>query len=138
MKVGQAAYEKSCADCHVADGTGIPGLYPPLAGNPNMNAKDPVSVIHILLAGSTKPLMGEGMPNYANLSDADLAAMSTYIRNSWGNNAPAVSESEVKKLRRIVVKRDPKLGETPAAPPPASEPAPEAAPAAEAAPAEAK
>ncbi len=138
MKLGQAAYEKSCADCHVADGTGIPGLYPPLAGNPNMNAKDPSSVIHILLAGTTKPLMGEGMPNYANLSDADIAAMSTYIRNSWGNNAPAVSEGAVKKLRKIVVKHAPKTAEAPAAPPPASEPAPTAEEAPEAAPAETK
>lgn len=131
MKAGQAVYDKTCQDCHVADGTGIPGLYPPLAANPNMSATPHDSVVHIILAGTKKPIMGEGMPGYPQLSDKEIADMATYIRNSWGNSAPAVSEADVKKLRKTLTK----TGQlTKAAPAPAAAPAPEAPPA-EAAPA---
>jgi mono/diheme cytochrome c family protein len=134
MAAGKAIYDKTCQDCHQLDGTGIPGLYPPLAGNVNMNARPHDSVVHIILAGTKDPIAGEGMPGYPQLSDADVAAMSTYIRNSWGNNAPAVSEGDVKKLRRTLDKLGMLPKPAPAAP---AEAAPaEAAPATDAAAAE--
>ena len=128
MKAGQAVYDKSCQDCHQIDGTGIPGLYPPIAGNVNMNATDPSSVIHILLAGTKNPMAGEGMPGYHHeFNDQQIADLSTYIRNSWGNSAPAVKAGDVRKMRRYLDK----VGHLPKAPAPAA-----AAPPAEAAPAE--
>lgn len=104
MAAGQAVYAKECGDCHLEDGTGIPELYTPLAGNHNLNVADPTSTIRILLNGQENAFSGEGMPDYAKLSDKDLAAVATYIRNSFGNNAPEVTQGEVAKLRELTVK----------------------------------
>lgn len=86
---GAAIYTAKCASCHKADGKGG-GSFPALAGNKDTNAKDPTAVIAIMLHG--KGLM----PKYqGKLSNAEIAAVLTYIRSSWGNNAPAVAEADV-------------------------------------------
>lgn len=106
MAHGQEVYEAGCTDCHLEDGTGIPTLYPPLAGNPNVNANDPSSIIQITLDGSghedNPSPYGEGMAAFPQLSDKDVADMATYIRNSWGNSAPAVKENDVLKIRELI------------------------------------
>ena len=104
MTAGQAVYAKECGDCHLEDGAGIPELYTPLAGNHNLNVADPTSTIRILLNGQENAFSGEGMPDYAKLSDKEIAAAATYIRNSFGNAAPVVTEAEVAKLRALTVK----------------------------------
>jgi len=90
---GKAVFQKSCAACHQASGKGIPGAFPALAGNAFVQgpAQDPATV---LLRGRG------GMPDFsASLSDADMAAVLTYVRTSWGNRADALTEQQVATLR---------------------------------------
>jgi len=90
---GKAVYQKNCAACHQATGKGIPGAFPALAGNTFVQgpARDPASV---LLKGRG------GMPDFSqSLNDGDIAAVLTYARSSWGNQAPGLSEGDVTTLR---------------------------------------
>jgi len=90
---GKAVFQKSCAACHQATGKGIPGAFPALAGNAFVQGpgQDPATV---LLKGRG------GMPDFsASLSDADMAAVLTYVRTSWGNRGDALSEQQVAALR---------------------------------------
>lgn len=90
---GKAVYQKNCAACHMATGKGIPGAFPALAGNTFVQgpARDPATV---LLRGRG------GMPDFSqNLSDGDIAAVLTYARSSWGNQAPGIPEGDVAALR---------------------------------------
>lgn len=90
---GKAVFQKSCAACHQASGKGIPGAFPALAGNAFVQgpAQDPATV---LLKGRG------GMPDFsASLSDADMAAVLTYVRTSWGNRGDALTEQQVAALR---------------------------------------
>ncbi len=98
---GAAIYATNCAGCHNAAGTGTPGAFPPLAGN-DVVTGDPKKVIHVLLYGLSGPLEVKGqkfnnvMPAWkGTLKNADIAAVATYIRSTWGNKASAVTEAEV-------------------------------------------
>ncbi len=111
MKAGQQVYADECAGCHKADGKGTPGLFPTLAGAPTVQQSDPTSLLHVVLRGAlsvatpTAPT-GAGMPAFSwLLTDDQTAAVVTYIRNSWGNNAPAVSAGDVGKTRAMLVER---------------------------------
>ncbi|MBR0961614.1 c-type cytochrome [Bradyrhizobium japonicum] len=106
MKAGQAVYAKLCIACHEADGTGAPRIYPPLPGNALLQSINPSSTLRIILDGAhtvttpRAPNTGE-MPGYAKqLSDGEIAAVTNYIRNSWGNAAPLVAPSQVAKARK--------------------------------------
>jgi mono/diheme cytochrome c family protein len=99
---GKAIFETNCASCHQANGKGTPGAFPPLAGNKDVTAKDPTPIIKIVLNGLNTPKTingqkyGGGMPPWkSTLSNADVAAVLTYVRSSWGNKAPAVTEKQV-------------------------------------------
>jgi mono/diheme cytochrome c family protein len=99
---GKAIFDKNCASCHQANGKGTPGAFPPLADNKDVTAKDPTSAIKIVLNGLNTPktINGQkysgGMPPWkSTLSNADIAAVLTYVRSSWGNKAPAVTEKQV-------------------------------------------
>ena len=105
MKAGKAIYADRCSACHTPNGGGQPGLFPRLADSPLINSDSTTSLIHVVLTGS-RPVdtqaapTAPGMPSFdANLSDADVANVLTYIRNSWGNSAAAVADSDVKALR---------------------------------------
>lgn len=105
MKTGQAVYARLCIACHEADGTGSPRIYPPLPGNALLQSVNPSSTLRIILDGAhtvttpRAPNTGE-MPGYARqLSNADIAAVTNYIRNSWGNAAPLVTPAQVAKAR---------------------------------------
>jgi mono/diheme cytochrome c family protein len=105
MVAGQAIYVDRCATCHAGSGEGIPHLFPKLAKAPLVNGDDPTSLIRVVVEGSragatdARPT-APGMPALGwNFSDADIANVLTYIRNSWGNAAPAVTADEVKTLR---------------------------------------
>lgn len=90
---GKALFQKNCAACHQANGKGIPGAFPALAGNALVQGA-PVEAATILLKGRG------GMPDFsASLSDADIARVLTYARASWGNTAGAVPDTEVASLR---------------------------------------
>ena len=98
---GKAVFLLNCAACHRANGQGG-GPYPPLAGNPDVNKVDSAALIQIVLNGRTGPITvngkqyGGNMPSWrGQLSNAEIAAVLTYVRSSWGNSAPLVSEDQV-------------------------------------------
>jgi mono/diheme cytochrome c family protein len=107
MAVGAAVYAHACVACHEADGSGAPRIYPPLPGNANLQSVDPSSTLRIILDGAktvTTPRAPNpgSMPAYAKqLSDQQIADVTNYIRNSWGNAAPLVTPAQVKKARRM-------------------------------------
>ncbi|WP_104096950.1 cytochrome c [Stutzerimonas kunmingensis] len=108
MTAGRGLYEVRCSACHTPDGEGIPTLFPKLANAPLVNARDAVSMIRVVLAGNRAGSTdaaptGPAMPSFAwNLSDENIADVLTYVRNSWGNAAPAVSADEVRKQREAL------------------------------------
>jgi mono/diheme cytochrome c family protein len=106
MKAGQAVYARFCIACHEADGSGAPRIYPPLPDNALLQSADPSSTLRVILDGAhtvttpRAPNTGE-MPAYAKqLSDEQIAAVTNYTRNSWGNAAPLVTAAQVKKARK--------------------------------------
>lgn len=107
MSAGQSIYAHACVSCHEADGSGAPRIYPPLPGNANLQSTDPASTLRIILEGvqtvTTPRAPNPGsMPAYAKqLSDEEIADVTNYIRNSWGNAAPLVTPEQVKKARRL-------------------------------------
>ncbi len=108
MQQGQAIYNNQCAACHTVAGEGIVGLFPRLSGTPLVQQSQATSLIRVVLEGSRAVATnaaptGPAMPSFAwRLSDADVAAVVTYIRNAWGNAAPAVSASEVANMRQML------------------------------------
>jgi mono/diheme cytochrome c family protein len=104
MAGGEKIYRGACVACHEIDGSGAPRIYPPLPGNANLQSADPLSTIRIILDGAetitTPRAPNKGsMPGYAKLSDQEIADVSTYIRNAWGNAAPAVTAIDVARAR---------------------------------------
>ena len=103
---GKRNYDMICGVCHGPDGTGKPNQAPPLAGSEWVNTKGFERLAHIPLTGLNGPLQVEGKdwnlsmaPMGAALSDADLANVLTYIRESWGNKASPVTADDVKAVR---------------------------------------
>lgn len=107
LATGARLYETHCASCHQADGKGVQPGYPPLAGNRALTTSSAVNAIRIVLNGGFAPgTTGNprpyGMPPFGPvLDDREVAAVVTYLRASWGNDAPAVSGLEVNKYRSV-------------------------------------
>ena len=105
MAAGKAVYDHNCVSCHEADGSSAPRIYPPLPGNALLQSGDPLSTLRIILDGAqtvtTRRAPNPGsMPAYAKqLSDSEVADVANYIRNSWGNAAPLVTPTQVKRAR---------------------------------------
>ncbi len=100
---GAALYKQTCAACHQDNGKGIVGAFPPLAGSAVVNREDPELLIQIVLQGyNARPDYGAMPPMADQLTDAEIAAIATHERSSWGNKAPAVTEEDVKKIRDYV------------------------------------
>ena len=105
MTNGEKLYKGSCVACHEVDGSGAPRIYPPLPGNANLQSADALSTIRIVLDGAetittTRAPNTGSMPAYDKMSDQDVADVVTYIRNAWGNAAPAVAAADVAKARK--------------------------------------
>ena len=107
MKAGAAIYAHACVSCHEVDGSGAPRIYPPLPGNPLLQSADPASTLRIVLDGAQSvttpraPNKGS-MPSYAKeLSDQQIADVTNYIRNSWGNSGSAVTAGQVANARKV-------------------------------------
>jgi mono/diheme cytochrome c family protein len=108
MRTGEAIFVDQCSACHLMQGQGQTLAFPPLAKSANLQQSDPSNAIHAVLAGlRATPTMAHPtpftMPAFAwKLDDAQVAAVATYARNSWGNAAPAVTADQVGKLRAKV------------------------------------
>jgi mono/diheme cytochrome c family protein len=110
MRAGEAIYKDSCAACHRATGSGEAHLFPRLAGSALVQSNDPTTLVRVVLQG-TRAVSTAGMPTAPampafdwRLGDAQVAAVLTYIRNSWGNAATAVSPGTVAKQRTSLAK----------------------------------
>lgn len=106
---GAKVYAERCADCHGKDGNGAAGIYPPLNGNSSVNEPTGINATRVVLLGGFAPVT-EGnarpysMPPFAQqLSDADVAAVVTYIRQSWSNKASIVMERDVVQNRHTPI-----------------------------------
>ena len=104
MARGEVVYGQVCAACHQADGKGVPGAFPPIAGAGEFygDAKNHAKIIvhglngEIVVLGTT---WNGAMPPQGTLSDYDIAAVATYERHSWGNNDGIVTPDDVKAVR---------------------------------------
>ncbi|GAB3039098.1 cytochrome c [Oleiagrimonas citrea] len=106
---GRVIYRRDCSACHQKDGRGVANVYPPLAGNSVVRAANPVNPVRAVLLGGFEPTTAMyprpySMPPYAQrLSDRDVAAVVSYIRQAWGNAAAPVSPSMVGEYRSIPI-----------------------------------
>jgi mono/diheme cytochrome c family protein len=90
---GAKVFADNCAACHQASGEGIEGAFPKLAGNAFVSG-DPAKPVGVLLNGRG------GMPTFRDdLSDAQIAAVLSFVRSHWGNSAPAIEAAFVAKIR---------------------------------------
>ena len=102
---GAATYSAQCMHCHGARGEGVAGAYPALAGNRGVLMNEVANLVEQTLRGGFAPTTAAnprpfGMPPFMlTLSDQDVAEVLTHVRNSWGNQAPAVTELDVKRVR---------------------------------------
>lgn len=100
---GANLYKQVCAVCHQDNGKGVSGAFPPLAGSPIVNNDDPEMMIKIILQGYDARSEYAVMQPFADqLSDAEIAAIATHERSSWGNDVPEVKEEDVKKIRDFI------------------------------------
>ncbi len=97
VEQGRSAYA-ICAACHQADGRGLASIAPPLAGAASVTGA-PEALIDIVLRGRDVDAAYPNMPPLAGLSDEQLAAILTYVRQAWGNAAPAVAAGDVRARR---------------------------------------
>ncbi|MBV8196667.1 MAG: cytochrome c [Candidatus Eremiobacteraeota bacterium] len=91
---GKAIYTGKCVSCHKANGAGLPGAFPALAGNKNVTAADPSGMVASIKNGKGSMPAWKGQ-----LSNAQIAAVATYVRSSWGNKASAVTEKDVAAVK---------------------------------------
>lgn len=106
MHRGAEIYSDACSSCHLDNGIGQSRFFPPLGKDAMLQQSDPTGLEHLILGGTNigvsaarpSPL---SMPSFAwKLTDQEIADVSTYIRNSWGNQAAPVSASDVGDLRK--------------------------------------
>ena len=101
---GKKTYDRICSPCHSADAKGIPTFSPALSGSKIVLGPSN-KLIRVLLRGSEElkndPRHNNKniMPSQADLKDRRIANLLTYIRNNFGNNAPAITADEVKTIR---------------------------------------
>lgn len=101
---GKKVYDSVCLACHMADGSGVPGMHPPLIETEWVNG-DKERLIEITLNGMSGKIEVNGetynsiMPPHSHLSDKQIADVLTYVRQSFGNNASEITVEEVQKVR---------------------------------------
>jgi mono/diheme cytochrome c family protein len=107
---GAQLFLANCAACHQATGLGLPGVFPPLVGSSWVkdNAAWPVNIILHGLVGEIEVAgkkYNNVMPAFKQLSDDDIAAIVTYIRQQFADNASAVDAARVKEIRSATANR---------------------------------
>lgn len=109
LALGKATYQQVCMSCHQQNGQGLPGAFPPLAGSEWVVGSDE-RLVRIMLYGLQGPIKVKGVefnnvmlptgPGSAfNLNAQKIAAVATYIRQEWGNQATPVSVDKVNEIR---------------------------------------
>jgi mono/diheme cytochrome c family protein len=101
---GQLVYRKVCLSCHMADGGGVPHMNPPLIQTSYILG-DKSKIIYIVLHGMVDRVAIEdeyysnNMAAHTDLNNQQIADVLTYVRNSFGNKASAVTVADVKAVR---------------------------------------
>jgi mono/diheme cytochrome c family protein len=104
---GKVLYKQYCISCHQENGGGVPRMNPPLIKTTYVLG-DKTKLISVLLLGLNEDVEINGeyysnpMPSQATLKDEEIADILTYVRNSFGNKAAAVTTAEVKKVRATI------------------------------------
>lgn len=107
IQEGEEIYNNVCIACHQPDGQGIEGIYLPIAGNPLVTNEDPTYLVSTVLTGRG------GMPAFANIySDEEIAAVTTFVRQNWDNDAGPVSAIQVAGIRDEMI-AEPEASPTP-------------------------
>jgi mono/diheme cytochrome c family protein len=105
QSVGKEIYAAQCSACHAPGGAGVPTMFAPLKGSSLAQSRNPKTVIRAVLEGvrsapTDKYPTPHSMPSFAGkLTDGEIAAVVNYVRDSFGNQAAAVSESDVHDVR---------------------------------------
>ncbi len=113
---GKGLYSTNCAACHQPNGQGLAGAFPPLAKSDYLMA-DRSRALETVIKGRSGEIKVNGqtfnavMPGMGHLADAEIAAILTYVTNSWGNEASAFSVAEVAKVRSDTGLEDRAAGE---------------------------
>jgi mono/diheme cytochrome c family protein len=110
-RTGAQVYSQTCAACHQPAGEGKEQMYPPLAGSEWVTGPD-ARLVRIVLHGLTGEIEVEGqtfagmMPPWGpTLTDAEIAAVTTYVRSSFGNKAAPVTAATVAAIRKATATR---------------------------------
>ena len=106
LKQGEALFSNNCATCHMADGGGVPNMQPSIIGSGWVSAPDPQLLLSLILRGAQ--VMGEAanaydnkMPPLDHLSDTEVAAVATYVRQRFASTpiSVPVTPAEVASAR---------------------------------------
>lgn len=106
LATGAAIFVDACAGCHQRSGEAVPRAFAPLQGSAIVQAPDPLSVMRLILQGGRSSATDArptpfSMPGFGwKLNDRQVAAVATYVRNTWGNLASPVSAAQVGALRQ--------------------------------------
>ncbi len=109
LERGAKVYAERCEACHQPTGAGVPNVYPALARNPGVIMGSTINAIRAVLNGGFPPGTDEnprpyGMPPFAQtLDDRDIASVLSYVRHSWGNDAPPVAPGDVQRYRSVPI-----------------------------------
>ena len=101
---GKAIYKKYCLTCHQANGSGVPGMFPPLRSG-SWVSKSPEELIPLILKGLKGKIEVNGesyksaMPPQTKITDQELALVLTFVRSNFGNHFDSVTPDMVKKIR---------------------------------------
>lgn len=107
MVAGAAIYQDLCSACHARDGSGVAYMIPNLARSSSVSSREPTSVLRVVIHGADsvatpKEPTAAAMPAFGwQLTDAQIAAVTNFIRNSWGHAAPALTAGDVHKARSL-------------------------------------
>ena len=118
LTLGKRQYELACITCHQANGQGVPGVYPPLAGSEWVEGsedrvvnivvhglKGPVHVKGTAYGAAVMPAFGQVPGSGYNWSDEKIAAVLTYVRQEWGNTAGPIETARVTEIRNAAGSR---------------------------------
>ncbi|MES2099638.1 MAG: cytochrome c [Pseudomonadota bacterium] len=112
---GQQVFNANCVACHQATGKGLPGVFPPLDGSEWVTG-DARVLANIVLHGVTGEISVAGqtykgaMPAFAQLGDAELAAVLSHVRSAWSNKAAAIKADLIAAERKASARTTPFAG----------------------------
>lgn len=112
---GKQVFAANCVACHQATGLGLPGVFPPLDGSEWVNGDERI-LANILLHGITGQITVQGksfagaMPSFAQLSDAELAAVASHVRSNWSNKSAPLTAELFEKERKASGRTTPFAG----------------------------